>query len=388
MNIFIIGPENSGKTIFATMFNRYLGNTSSNRKLVFDASDLTTKKYFLTKLHTLEQGRWQMSDDVVNPIDMHWEWKYKNQTSSLTIIDSCSELKNYNIKENDFLIIVVDIYEHQSADINKKSENAGVLEQALRLLKSRGSVILAFSKADLLNELPESQWKDRTVMLGLLQKYMPEFTYSGFEKILNGPFCSVIAFSSLSTQNEFESGKLERRPVTPLVSRGFEYVENCIINKFEQNLRKRKIRYSIIVLFIGVILAGMIIGIYNYKQRLDERQKYREMANRNIAKAEKKYKECKEDHRSWDCASLQGKLQDARKMLKDIQPDRLKPIDAEEYQQCKSEIEEKLKCKKCDMHEVFKGPIEDDDNICVACRDKEEERSKAILKLKQKVKVK
>jgi len=241
MKVFIIGPENSGKTVFAAMFNRYIGHSSSGN-IEFRASDARTKKYFATTINTLEQEEWPISTKQGKLIELNWEWLYDNQISSIKLIDPPgqdirSELNgNSNaldivnrIKEADLLIIVVDLYGHQSADSNKKTENAWIVEHTLRLVTDRQSVILALSKADLLTELPEKQWNNRNVMLGLLQKHMPEFSYSGYKNILTSSSCSVIAFSSVLTKNITGPGTLNRWPVVPLTSNGFGNFANSII---------------------------------------------------------------------------------------------------------------------------------------------------------------
>ena len=244
MNVFIIGPEGAGKTVFVTMLNEYV-HQHPETGIVFRAADFQTKKYLSGELKQLRGGDWPTFTKPGTVVSLNWNWDYQDMTSDVTLTDQAghdirrelcgesNELKILDkIKSANLLILLVDLFGHQKENSNKQVQNGWIVEHVLNNLSERQRVIFAVTKADMLTgSLPRKQWGNRDCVLNLVRIMMPEFNLPGYEARLRGDNCNVLAFSSVAaTENREEQGTLVRVPKSPLASEGINLVLDKVVD--------------------------------------------------------------------------------------------------------------------------------------------------------------
>ncbi|HQB28291.1 MAG TPA: hypothetical protein PLO29_05025 [Paludibacter sp.] len=235
MKIFIIGPENSGKTILATMMNDYVEN-NPECGLGFYAIDYKTKKYLKKTLKALRSSEWPSSTKIGESITLNWKWTTKNgsefvvnmpelagQTLRSVICGSESNLLlQKEINEADLIILLCDIkgyLDEKGNNADSQTEVAWMFEEILKNASMRQHVICVIMKADLWeSELPEEQWSDRQAIESLLMRYFDEVSWNGLKKHLE--MCTLLAVSSVSVTDGIRDDEIIRIPEVPLKSRG------------------------------------------------------------------------------------------------------------------------------------------------------------------------
>ncbi len=235
MNIFIVGPEGSGKTVFATMLNHHI-SSHPECGLTFRAGDAKTKLYFSNTLKLLKDGEWPSSTKG-KLMELSWDWELEGEISNVRLVDppgqeirrelcgEANELKIVeNIKKADIIILIVDIYGHMSASEDTRIENAWIMEHTLKNMAGSQRLIFAISKADLLTgSIPTEHWSDQNALMGHLPKMIPEFNLDGYAKILKK--CTTLAFSAVAVESKLNpaNNNLERIPQMPLTSNGLDF---------------------------------------------------------------------------------------------------------------------------------------------------------------------
>ncbi len=250
MNIFIVGPEGSGKTVFATMLNDYISN-NPECGLVFRAGDAPTKKYFAKMLGILRDGEWPGFTKQGKLISLAWEWDVDGNSSNICLIDpsghdirlelngETSELAIIEkIRSADIVILIVDLHGHRDAPEERKIENAFIIEHVLKLITDTQNLIFAISKADILTgSFPVDKWNDRKSLMGFVAEMMPEFNQGGYREILNN--CTALAFSAVATKDSsHDNNGLKRIPLTPLTSQGLDF----FVQGMKEALRQKRER--------------------------------------------------------------------------------------------------------------------------------------------------
>jgi energy-coupling factor transporter ATP-binding protein EcfA2 len=243
VNVFIIGPEGAGKTVFATMLNAYVAQHPECGIVSRDA-DLQTKKYLAGEFSLLEQGEWPGSTKGGRMVSLNWRWAMDGQTVEVGLIDPagqdirrdlCGDTNALQIVESiakaDVLILLVDLHGHQSGNGEKRIENGWIVEHVLDRLRDHQSLVFAVTKADMLTgSLPRAMWGDCDSVLQLVGAMMPEFNLAGYSQRLRSSSSAVLAFSSVSTtENRDQGGSLVRFPRSPLASDGMDMVVNAIL---------------------------------------------------------------------------------------------------------------------------------------------------------------
>jgi nicotinamide riboside kinase len=251
MKIFIIGPENSGKTILATMMNDYVEN-NPECGLGFYATDYKTKKYLKKTLKTLKSEEWPESTKIGESITLSWKWTTQHgsefvvnmpelagQTLRSVICESESNpLLQKEINEADLVILLCDIkgyLDEKGKNADAQTEVAWMFEEILKNASMRQNVICVITKADLWeNELPQEQWHHRQAVEALLMKYFDEVSWNGLKKHLER--CTLLAVSSVSVADKMIDKKLSHVPKVPLKSRGMDNLIAEILKAMKINV--------------------------------------------------------------------------------------------------------------------------------------------------------
>jgi len=242
MKVFIIGPEGTGKTVFATMLNHFIEQHQETTGLTFRAGDRTTKSYFAKERRILASGEWPGSTVGGKLVKLNWKWDTADAKSEITLIDPPGqdirrELCGQNatigivdeIKNAEILILIVDIVGDQGQSDETRTDNAWIIEHVLELVSEQQYVIFAVSKADLLTyRLPEQAWSDRDQVLAITRAMMPELKLASYLNKLPAGKSSVLAFSAVDTQNQPHANQLRRVPAKPLTSVGMDKVVDAI----------------------------------------------------------------------------------------------------------------------------------------------------------------
>jgi hypothetical protein len=281
MNIFIIGPEGAGKTVFATMLNQYIGEQPEHG-LRFMANDLKTKKYIANELALLNSGEWPASTRGGEMVTLNWKWQFGKSHSDITMIDPagqdirnelCGKSTALNIVENirqaDLLILLVDLYGHQDDNNDKRIENAWIVEHTLLEISEHQSLIFAVTKADMLTgSIPIPKWNDRQHVLDLVKEMMPEFNFSAYEPKLSRDNCCVLAFSSVTRTGNIpqEDGSLLRFPKAPLASEGMDFFVHAIKRAWrsthDRNVRKTKMNFLRLHFRVAIVAASIFVVLF------------------------------------------------------------------------------------------------------------------------------
>ena len=284
MNTFIVGPEKAGKTVLATMLKHYV-SAHPDCGLLFRECDSKTQKHLNRELRILKDGEWPRSTIEGALPQLEWEWLHDGVWQPVSLVDPAgqdirSELCSQSdalgivqrIREADLLILVVDIYGHATATLKNRIGNAWIVEQVLKLVDERKSVIFAVSKADMLTgSLPEQDWSNQEAVLNIVETMMPEFELEGYRDVLTRPSSSVLAFSAVATldpEPDATGEKFIRLPDPGLRSKGFEYFIERIVDglgrKREQERAKRIGTIGKVLAFAGAGLTVIVVVMVVY----------------------------------------------------------------------------------------------------------------------------
>jgi len=277
MKVFIIGPEGAGKTIFATMLHDYVTSEQGNLRIKVRAGDIATKKYLAKELNVLKHGEWPNSTKEGKQITLNWIWEVSGRELSFQLADSAgqdirSELSGeqdqlhikQQIQDADILIILVDIYGHQSDAHEKKIENAWIIEESLKIAGEAKMILIGVSKADLIPPpFKREYWQNTEAIVSLFKEYMPEFNFEAFRRRLQSSKTSIVAFSAVSnTSNRSENGRLIRFPQNPLNPIGIDIIAQeivRIVKKKNPSLVRKLL--SIVFFWIPIIIVSLFILI-------------------------------------------------------------------------------------------------------------------------------
>ena len=251
MQVFIVGPESAGKTVFAAVLADFV-QKNSKLGLTFEPRALDTKRYCNDVISRLEQGQWP--DSTTKMCNLDWRWRSKGQSLEVCLVDppgqrireelSNPEITTFEIckkiDQANLLMLVVDVAGHQeSADTEVRLLNEWIVQHVLqRVCETDARVIIVVTKGDLLTHLlSEDQWSNSDAVLELLRSAMPGANWEVSLNAIDHSRIDAVVVSSVSaTKLELCSaggeGSEPHRfmPKTPLQSEGLPALVAVILN--------------------------------------------------------------------------------------------------------------------------------------------------------------
>ncbi len=245
-SIFMVGPEASGKTVFATMM---LHTIESQPQVGIDflEKNNSTKKYIQNIQDTLRRKEWPSSTKGDEFYALAWEWKIHNQFEiDVNLTDApgqnirdelINEHKEFGIvekiKEASIVILIVDLIGHYNeTNRDKQSENAFIIQETLRMIKPDQSLYLVLSKADLLSQYLKKpkDWSDYGTLFPIIKELMPEFRANFFAPNFENESWKIFAVSAVETITNPNGDKPSRIPKSPLVSHGMSELLRSLVD--------------------------------------------------------------------------------------------------------------------------------------------------------------
>ncbi len=242
----MVGPEASGKTVFATMM---LHTIESQPQVGIDflEKNNSTKKYVQNIQDTLERKEWPSSTKGDEFYALAWEWRIdKKFPIDVNLTDAPGqnirdELINKHkkfgivekIEEASIIILIVDLRGHyDETNRDKQSENAFIIQETLRMIKSHQSLYVVLSKADLLSQYLKKpkDWSDYETLFPIIKELMPEFRANFFESNFENESWRIFAVSAVETIANSNGGKPSRIPKIPLVSHGMSELLRSLVD--------------------------------------------------------------------------------------------------------------------------------------------------------------
>lgn len=256
MNIFVIGPEGSGKTVFLTMLSRYIADR--DKDLVFQPLDFETGQYVANTLDLLERGKWPKSNPQEDFKTLRWHFgKLDGELHNVTMFDySGQDMRSVlltedvkklqgqpmelrkKIDESDLLLYLLDMDGLiGSASLGGANENSWLLKTFLTrpgwVDKRR---ILVVTKADLYSGMIDEAGGDLQVMI---EHHCPPTCRPSLSRLKQGKI-EFFALTSVGVTTELnDDGNPERKPAVPLVSEGFEELVDAMLGIGEAIAKKR-----------------------------------------------------------------------------------------------------------------------------------------------------
>lgn len=256
MNIFVIGPEGSGKTVFLTMLSRYIADR--DKDLVFQPLDFETGQYVANTLDLLERGKWPKSNPQEDFKTLRWQFgkldgelhnvtmfDYSGQDMrSVLLTDDVKKLQGQpmelrkKIDESDLLLYLLDMDGLiGSASLGGANENSWLLKTFLTrpgwVDKRR---ILVVTKADLYSGMIDEAGGDLQVMFEhhCPPTCRPSLPHSGQNEI------EIFGLTSVHVSTELnDDGEPIRKPAVPLVSEGFGELVDAMLGNGEEISQKK-----------------------------------------------------------------------------------------------------------------------------------------------------
>lgn len=234
MNVAIIGPEGSGKTVLAAVLSEFL-QSHPELGLRFRAASIETKNYCGRVVQSLSRQEWPDSTRKGESQHLQWEWGLGGQWHAVQLIDPPGQDVRSalaggrddlglraSIESAHLVILTVDAVAHQSERAEIRVQNGWIVEQLLRLVDlKRSNLIMVLTKADRLDhELDRARWGDRDAVLGTIQRLMPECNLAGYADQLRSINCAAIAIAAVETVDEVVDGAHVLLPASPLASAG------------------------------------------------------------------------------------------------------------------------------------------------------------------------
>lgn len=237
LKIFIVGPVGAGKTVFASMLNRYV-TTHPECGVHFKTADWKTRAYFAKIDEALScEPWWPVGTAPGELIELQWEWEVNGRLAKFDLVDPPGEdierelrgeASNLQILEKirtaDLVFVLMDLYGHQGDSHLKRTQNAWIVENVLRHASPDRSLVVGVSKGDVLRDsLPAESWTDKERLLALISEKMPEFTMNAYRQQLSSSKVQLAMFSAISTESYLDAaGHLRQRPKQPFESQGLE----------------------------------------------------------------------------------------------------------------------------------------------------------------------
>jgi GTPase SAR1 family protein len=256
MDICIIGPEASGKTILCTQLLRYTNEDLEEIHLSY--VNIHAKKYFQNHLRTLRHGEWPASTPAGQSDVLKWEWELKEDqvTAHVDFIDLAGQdireaysdvSDNLNIldhvKNSDIIILLVDIHGHLGSNTHDAlSENEFIIEKVHRELNEYQSLFVLVTKADLFaHELEEAFWQDQDDQVQqLIKKHMPDLGID-FTKYTATGQVKYFAVSAVSETEYRNEGDIHLPyPLPSLRSVGLDYFFNELRHSIIEHSTKQR----------------------------------------------------------------------------------------------------------------------------------------------------
>jgi GTPase SAR1 family protein len=243
INTIMIGPEGSGKTVLAAVLADFV-DRNPDLGLRIKSVTFDTKKYFKEVISVMRRGEWPPSTRQGEPqaLDWHWgafgEWypaglqdpagqdiraELTGQSSALGIVE--------RIRQANLLMLVVDVYGHQSATDSQRQENGWIVENILQLCDpERTSLIIVATKADrFIHELPRDQFGNREAVLRTIASRMPEANLEQYGEVLNHPCCAAVAVAATEAEVEYTASGQTLKPAHGLRSLGMPGLVDKIV---------------------------------------------------------------------------------------------------------------------------------------------------------------
>jgi hypothetical protein len=242
MNVMIVGPEGAGKTVLAAVLSDHISRHRPGGLQLREES-LPTKQYCADTIQRLRNGEWPDSTRKGTLQKLSWSWGIDDTWHSVDLIDPpgqdireelCGDSARLGLKAGicnaDLILLVVDLTSHQVALPEIRIQNAWIVEDVLKLVDfSRTRVLLVASKADELQHiLPESKWNDRSAVLEVLTKLMPEFNATAYSAELSSRAFHALAVAAVVTERTVIGGRSEPVPSKPLEERGVHALATSI----------------------------------------------------------------------------------------------------------------------------------------------------------------
>lgn len=289
-NVFIIGPENAGKTVLTTMLGKFLSE-NPHCGILFTEEDIQTKQHTNKELVILKNGEWPSSTKEGSLLNLNWKWAVDDFSILVTLIDPsgqgiraelCGETNKLNICQTienaNMIILVIDLIGHYSETYNeKKVENGFIVESVLRKVKPNQKILLILTKADELEQyrLPTSEWANKNKLISLITNLMPEANLNGHLSTIKKLNCKIFAVLSVDTEN-VDTGI--RKPILPLRSKGFEaltkeilhYIksEKELVGKVNSNKPKSlyeqfcDLLFGLFIIVLVMVILALIIPLF------------------------------------------------------------------------------------------------------------------------------
>ncbi len=237
LKIFIVGPVGAGKTVFASMLNRYV-TTHPECRVNVKIADWKTRAYFAKIDEALSsEPWWPVGTAPGELIDLQWEWEVNGRLARFDLVDPPGEdierelrgdASNLHILEKirsaDLLFVLLDLYGHQGDPPLKRTQNAWIVENVLRHASPKRPLVIGVSKGDVLKDrLPAESWTDKEQLLALISTLMPEFTMNAYRGQLCSSKVQLAMFSAIRAESYLDgAGQLRQRPRQPFESEGMD----------------------------------------------------------------------------------------------------------------------------------------------------------------------
>lgn len=276
LKIFVVGPKQAGKTVFASRLNSYV-MSHPEAGVLCKVADWPTKAHFAAIDEELAKQKWPLDTLPLKPGQQHtelkWEWEFGRRRAFFDLVDPAGEdiervMRGEGeglpildkIRTANVLFVLVDLHGHQGDSPQKRTQNGWIIENVLKEASEDSRLVIGISKGDLMLErLPVEDWSDKEKLMGLISATMPEFNLSAYRQRLQNPRVRIVMFSAVTSEPYLdENGMLRRRPKKPLESQGFEiFVES--ITQADKDKRWREFALTTMQGFKSVVTSRLFL---------------------------------------------------------------------------------------------------------------------------------
>lgn len=271
MKIFILGPQAAGKTVFLSMFNRFIA--TQRRDLVLEALDFATTQYVTRGLAALEQGEWPLGN--VRHTSEHLKWRFgkkSNPSHHIEMIDCAgqdleailmnddpsqlrSELAHIRsqIDDSDLIIFLLDLEGFiGTKNLDVQGENYWYLKTFLSRNAWRNKArLLVVSKADIYSPTL-NKWKGDIKALisdGLTKDHPLGHLVDANTSVQYFAVSSVKTISKIGRDE-----RPERVPLLPLLPGDMNPIVDEILHQIRRSNLIQSFKRFLPALLVGTIL--------------------------------------------------------------------------------------------------------------------------------------